>query len=71
VIFLLHLQHLGGIPLDAWMEKSLWGRWRTVLAGRKAFVTRGEGLALTVSRDPVVPQQALEAGETVAEEETP
>lgn len=67
VVFVLHLPHLGGVPMDAWMSKSLWERWRTALAGRKAFVTRDDGLALTVSRDPVVPRKALGAGEVITE----
>lgn len=54
VVFVLDLQHLGGIPIDAWMERRLWERLRTALAGRKVFVTRDDGLALTLSRDPVV-----------------
>jgi hypothetical protein len=43
------------------MDGRLWQAWRAALAGRKAFVTRDEGLALTVSRDPVVSQKALES----------
>jgi hypothetical protein len=54
VVFVLHLQHLGGIPIDVWLERGLWERWRTALAGRRVFVTRDDGLALTVSRDPMV-----------------
>lgn len=61
VVFMLHLQHLAGIPIESWMEKGLWEHWRTTLAGRKVFVTKDDGLALTVSRDPLVPQKALEA----------
>lgn len=61
VIFTLHLQHLGGIPIHAWMERDLWQDWQAALAGRKAFVTKEKGLALTVSRDPSVSPKALQA----------
>lgn len=57
VVFVLHMQHLGGVPVDDWMDRRLWSAWRAALAGRKAFVTRRDGLALTISRDPVVGQR--------------
>jgi hypothetical protein len=61
VIFVLDLQHLGGIPLEVWLDERLWARWRAALAGRRVFVTKDEGLAITVSRDPVVPSAGAPA----------
>lgn len=51
VVFVLDAESLGGVKPEMWTDKRLWARWRAALAGRRVFVSRNGGLAITVARD--------------------
>ena len=55
IIYLLDMQHLGGISRETWaLDQDLWRQWRAALDGRVVFVTDSAGLAITVGRDPAL-----------------
>jgi hypothetical protein len=49
VVFLLDMQHLGGVSREAWLDRNLWAQCRAALEGRQIFVSDGGGLAITVA----------------------
>jgi hypothetical protein len=51
-IFVLDMQRLAGIPREEWLKPELWAQWQAALQGRRAFVSDGGGLAITVGREP-------------------
>jgi hypothetical protein len=51
-IFVLDMQRLAGISLSTWLDPALWAQWRAALQGRRVSVSDGNGLAITVAREP-------------------
>ncbi len=54
-IFVLDMQRLAGISRDVWLNPALWVQWEEALQGRRVSVSAGDGLALTVAREPTQP----------------
>lgn len=54
-IFVLDMQQLAGISRDVWLDPALWAQWEGALQGRRVSVSAGDGLALTVAREPTQP----------------
>lgn len=54
-IFVLDMQRLASVSRDVWLDPALWAQWEEALQGRRVSVSAGDGLALTVAREPTLP----------------
>lgn len=59
IVFILDMEHLAGIPREAWLDRGLHLQLRAALGGRPVAVTDSFGLAVQVGRYPAQPRQPL------------